>query len=153
MLIAIIGGRCTGKTALAEAICQKVHAQVFSGRDYTRLAPTETEAETRFRALLAAAVTGEEIVIYIIPQRELLELLPPGALRVRCRAELWTVKSRFAARMQDGRLPASVAAMLEKQHGIFDDLPCDLVVDTARRAPALLAAEVLALGLERQRAL
>ena len=32
MVIAILGGRCCGKSDLAAAICEKVHARVYTGR-------------------------------------------------------------------------------------------------------------------------
>ena len=38
MLIVIAGERCTGKSALARAIMEKIHAEIFSGRDSVRLA-------------------------------------------------------------------------------------------------------------------
>ena len=53
MLIVIAGERCTGKSALAKAIMDKIHAEFFAGRDYVRLAPTEPEAVDRFQLLLA----------------------------------------------------------------------------------------------------
>ena len=53
MLIVIAGERCTGKSALARAIMEKIHAEFFAGRDYVRLAPTEPEAVDKFQLLLA----------------------------------------------------------------------------------------------------
>jgi len=45
-------------------------------------------------------------------------------LRILVTADLELIKSRFAQRMH-GNLPAPVAAMLEKKHGCFDDMPHD----------------------------
>lgn len=121
MLIAIFGESCTGKTTLADHIGSAAGAEVYSGKDYLRLAKNETEARRLFREQLNAAVRGENI-IYIIAEREHLAFIPDGAVRILVTAELETIKERFAARMH-GNLPAPVAAMLEKKHGCFDGEP------------------------------
>ena len=54
-------------------------------------------------------------------------MLPEGAIRILVTADLETIKARFAQRMR-GNLPRPVAAMLEKKHGCFDDVPCDIHV-------------------------
>ena len=79
-----------------------------------------------FQKKLTAAVSGENI-IYVISEKEHLPLLPEGTLRILVTADLDTIKSRFAQRMR-GNLPAPVAAMLEKKHGCFDDVPHDIHV-------------------------
>ena len=134
MVIALIGGRCCGKSALAKAICDKVHAQLFTGRTYLELAADETEALEKFKALLAQKRATEDYVIYIVTEKDMLELLPAGCLRVRCKASLDTVKARFAAQLGE-ELPPSVAAMLEKQHGNFDGRIYDLTVDIEQEDP------------------
>lgn len=126
MVIGIFGESCTGKSTLAEALRDRLHGEVVTGRDYLRGAKSEDEAQRIFRKRLEAAVT-EGCVIYVISEREQLALLPDGALRVLATAELETIKERFAARMH-GSLPASVAAMLEKKHGCFDREPHDIHV-------------------------
>ena len=79
-----------------------------------------------FQKKLTAAVSGENIV-YVISEKEHLPLLPEGTLRILVTADLDTIKSRFAQRMR-GNLPIPVAAMLEKKHGCFDDVPHDIHV-------------------------
>ena len=118
MVIGIFGESCTGKSTLAEKIAASFPCEVFTGKDYLRLAKNETIAKMMFQEKLAAAVNGENI-IYVISEKEHLPLLPEGALRILVTSDLELIKSRFAQRMR-GNLPAPVAAMLEKKHGCFD---------------------------------
>ena len=126
MVIGIFGESCTGKSTLAEKIAASFPCEVFTGKDYLRLAKNENIAKVMFQKKMAAAVAGENI-IYVISEKEHLPLLPEGALRILVTADLETIKSRFAQRMR-GNLPAPVAAMLEKKHGCFDAENCDFRV-------------------------
>lgn len=62
MVIAIIGESCTGKSTLAERLQKRLNAQVFSGKDYLRLAKNEAIAKAMFAKKLAAAVAGEHVI-------------------------------------------------------------------------------------------
>ena len=126
MVIGILGESCTGKSTLAEKIAGSLPCEVFTGKDYLRLARNENIAKALFQKKLTAAVSGENI-IYVISEKEHLPLLPQGALRILVTADLELIKSRFAQRMR-GTLPAPVAAMLEKKHGCFDAEPHDIHV-------------------------
>ena len=126
MVIGIFGESCTGKSTLAEKIAASFSCEVFTGKDYLRLAKNENIAKVMFQKKLTTAVTGENI-IYVISEKEHLPLLPEGALRILVTSDLELIKSRFAQRMR-GSLPAPVAAMLEKKHGCFDTVPCDIRV-------------------------
>ena len=118
MVIGIFGESCTGKSTLAEKIAASLPCEVFTGKDYLRLAKNENIAKVMFQKKLNAAVDGENI-IYVISEKEHLPLLPEGALRILVTADLELIKSRFSQRMR-GNLPAPVATMLEKKHGCFD---------------------------------
>ena len=118
MVIGIFGESCTGKSTLAEKIAASLTCEVFTGKDYLRLAKNENIARAVFQKKLAQAVQGENI-IYVISEKGHLSLLPEGAFRILVTADLETIKARFAQRMR-GNLPAPVAAMLEKKHGCFD---------------------------------
>lgn len=118
MLIALIGENCTGKSTLAEAISAKLGCQIISGKDYLRLAKSESIAQALFKKQLKEAVTGDNL-IYVITEKEHIALLPEGAVRVLVTAELDTIKERFKARMH-GVLPPPVEQMLERKHGCFD---------------------------------
>ena len=126
MVIGIFGESCTGKSTLAEKVAASIPCEVFTGKDYLRLAKSENIAQAMFRKKLDAAVTGENI-IYVISEKEHLPLLPEGACRILVTADLDLIKSRFAQRMR-GNLPAPVASMLERKHGCFDDTPHDIHV-------------------------
>lgn len=124
MVIGIFGESCTGKSTIAEKIAASFPCEVFTGKDYLRLAKNENIAKVMFQKKLTAAVNGENI-IYVISEKEHLPLLPEGALRILVTADLDLIKSRFAQRMH-GSLPAPVATMLEKKHGCFDAEQYDL---------------------------
>lgn len=124
MVIGIIGESCTGKTTLADKLKSLLHAEVYTGKDYLRLAKNEDMARKLFRKKLEDAVSSAHIV-YVISEKEHLLLLPDGAFRVLLTAELEVIQERFALRM-GGDLPAPVAAMLERRHGCFDAEKCDL---------------------------
>ena len=142
MVIALIGGRCCGKSALAKAICDKVHAALFTGRSYMELDPDEPTARARFRQLLLGEQFTDSYVIYIVTDRELMELLPPRCLKVLCKANIKTVMARFSEQMQEPLTPA-MTAMLKKQYNSFDECPHDLSVDPTWYDPDLLAVAVL----------
>lgn len=126
MLIAIFGESCTGKSTLANALAQKLDAEIYTGKDFLRLAKSENIARLLFQKKLNAAVTGENI-IYVIAEKEHLALLPEGAIRVLTTADLELIKARFTERMR-GKLPEPVAAMLERKHGCFNEVPHDIHV-------------------------
>jgi len=126
MVIGIFGESCTGKSTLAEKLAASLPCEVFTGKDYLRLAKNENIAKVMFQKKMSAAVSGEHI-IYVISEKEHMELLPEETLRILVTAELDTIKARFAQRMRSN-LPAPVAAMLEKKHGCFDAESCDIRV-------------------------
>ena len=126
MVIAIFGESCTGKSTLAEMLAARIPCEVFSGKDYLRLAKNENIACALFQKKLSEACTGSNI-LYVISERDQLSLLPAGALRILMTADLELIKSRFAQRMR-GTLPGPVAKMLEAKHGCFDTDPYDIHV-------------------------
>ena len=104
MLIIIFGESCTGKSTLADALSERAGAQVYSGKDYLRLAKSEGEARALFQKQLKGAAEGTGDLIYVIAEPELLSLVPEGGVRVLVTADLDEIKSRFTARM-GGTLP------------------------------------------------
>ena len=118
MVIGLIGENCSGKSTLAAKLQSAFGAEIVSGRDYLRLAKSESMAAALFRDKLRKAVDGDS-VIYLIAEPSLVGFLPEGAVRILVSADLDTIKERFRARMR-GNLPAPVAQMLERNHGMFD---------------------------------
>lgn len=83
MVIGIIGENCAGKSTLADALRVELGAAIITGKDYLRMAKSESEATALFRRRLTAALTGEHI-LYIISEKELLALLPDGRHEDSC---------------------------------------------------------------------
>lgn len=127
MLIAIIGENCVGKTTLANKINERLNGNIYTGKDYLRLEKNPLLAEERFKKILLESKENDNI-IYIITEKELLRLLPEGAVRIVLTADLETIKERFKVRMR-GVLPSPVEKMLESKHGMYDSLECDLRVN------------------------
>ncbi len=121
MVIALFGDRCTGKSSIAQRLSAHLSAEVYSGKDYLRLAKSERVTEVLFRKKLK----GDKTILYVISEKELLALLPDSCIRVLITASLDTIKTRFSARMH-GNLPAPVAAMLERKYGQFEKEAHDL---------------------------
>ena len=142
MVIGIFGESCTGKSTLAERIAARIPCEVYTGKDYLRLAKNENIAKVMFKKKLNDAVSGENI-IYVISEKEHLELLSQGALRILVTADLELIKSRFTQRMR-GNLPAPVAAMLERKHGCFDKESHDIHVISGETDIDAVVAEIMA---------
>ena len=140
MVIGIIGENCSGKSTLANEMKKAFDAEVITGKDYLRMAKSEREAVALFKERLLKSVSGEKI-IYVISEPEHVKLLPDGAIRILVFADIETIKERFKARMH-GNLPAPVAQMLEKKHGIFDNGEYDYRIDGANGDAASLCAEL-----------
>ena len=117
MVIGIFGESCTGKSTLANRIAAQLPCEMFTGKDYLRLAKSESIAKAMFKNKLNEAQEGAHI-LYVISEKEHLSLLPSSALRVLVTADLQLIKSRFAQRT-GGTLPAPVECMLERKHGCF----------------------------------
>lgn len=125
MVIAIFGDSCTGKSTIADRLAAQLSAEVYSGKDYLKLAKSESMAAALFKKKLS----GDGSIIYVISDPEQLALLPDDCVRVLVTAGLETIKARFAQRMR-GNLPAPVAAMLERKYGQFETESHDLRLDT-----------------------
>ena len=136
MVIGIIGENCSGKSTLAEKIKKEIGAEIISGKDYLRMAKSESEAVLLFKEKLENAVSGDNL-IYVFSEKEQLDFLPDGAVKILVYADIETIKERFKQRMR-GNLPKPVEQMLERKHGMFDGVECDYKFDgTSGDAPLL----------------
>ncbi len=140
MVVAIFGDSCAGKSAIAEKLAQQLSAEVYSGKDYLRLAKSESMAAALFKKKLYSAGT----IVYVISEPEQLALLPESCVRVLVTASLETIKARFTQRMH-GALPAPVAAMLERKYGQFEQQPCALRIDTDKTGAEEAAKQIISL--------
>lgn len=127
MLIAIIGENCVGKSTLANKIQEKMPAEIYSGKDYLRLERNPSVALEKFKTILRESVTSDNI-IYLITEKEHLQLLPEGVFKIVLTAEMEVIKERFKARMH-GNLPLPLEKMLESKHGMYDNLKYNLKLD------------------------
>ncbi len=84
MVIALFGDSCTGKSSIAKELSAHLSAEVYSGKDYLRLAKSESMAEMLFRKKLR----GDKTILYVISEKELLALLPDSCIRVLITASL-----------------------------------------------------------------
>ena len=129
MVFGIIGENCSGKSTLAEKIKETLGGEIITGKDYLRMAKSESEAISLFKEKLRRGVS-EDNIIYVIADPEYVKLLPDGAIRILVTADLETIKERFAERMH-GTLPRPVALMWKRKHGIFDSGEYDYRFDGA----------------------
>lgn len=127
MLIVIIGENCVGKSTLASKINEKLNAKIYSGKDYLRLEKNPSMALEKFKTILKDSLTGNNI-IYLITEKEHLNLLPEGVFKIVLTAELDVIKERFKERMR-GNLPLPLEKMLEAKHGMYDNLECNIKLD------------------------
>ncbi|MCR5612027.1 MAG: hypothetical protein K6F68_09415 [Clostridiales bacterium] len=123
MLIAIIGENCAGKSTLAGKLNALLGGEIMSGKDYLRLAKSESMAAMLFKKKLKEAVGGENL-IWVVSEKEHIAFLPEGAVRILVCAELCDIKARFKERLH-GTLPPPVEKMLETKHGSFDAIECE----------------------------
>lgn len=144
MLIAIIGENCSGKSTLATEIQKVIGAETVTGKDYLRLAKSESEAEKAFIAKLANAVSGDNM-IYVISEKQHIALLPDGAIRILVKADIETIKDRFKKRLR-GNLPPPVEQMLIRNHGVFDAEKHDIEYDGVSGDPAEVRAYIENIG-------
>ena len=52
MVFGIIGENCSGKSTLAERIKETLGGEIITGKDYQRMAKSESEASSLFRVCL-----------------------------------------------------------------------------------------------------
>ena len=142
MVIVIFGESCTGKSSIADMIAGTLDAQIYTGKDYLKLAKGEAEAKQRFVDLLLNNQIGKSVIIYIISEKEHLNLVPSKAIRIYLKAGLEKVKERFSQRMH-GHMPASVAMMLEKKHGMFEDEERDMEFITDEGDIEYIGSEII----------
>lgn len=140
MVIALFGDSCTGKSTIAMILAKELSAHVYSGKDYLKLAKSESMAAMLFKQKLS----GDEPIIYVISELDQIAFLPENCIRVLVTASLETIRDRFAQRMR-GNLPTPVAAMLERKFGQYETQPYDLRIDTDHISAEEAGQQVLSL--------
>lgn len=143
MLIALIGESCVGKSAIAAVLKERLNAATYSGKDYLRFAKNEAEAVQQFKALLAEAVNGPNVV-YVVTEKPQLAFLPDETKKFVITASLDTIKKRFSARTGGVLLPP-VEKMLGAKHGTFDNELCLLKIESEKMTPEEAADRILSI--------
>ncbi|MGL5354702.1 MAG: hypothetical protein ACRDA5_15525 [Clostridium sp.] len=135
MLLILMGPSCTGKSTLAESLKKDREVDIYTGKDYLRFAKNENEAWNKFSEKLLEATISKEFcnktTVYIITEKNMVSRMQSfdNTIFIKFTAELDTVKERFAKRM-NGNLPKPLEKMLEKQLNEWENVECDLCIDT-----------------------
>ena len=123
MVIGIIGESCTGKTTIVNKLKETITLREYSGKDYLKVDKNPSNAKVKFKSMLLESY--DEVIVYVITEKEHLEMLPEDATRVLVTADLELIKERFKKRMHNN-LPKPVEMMIERKHGMFDNIKNDL---------------------------
>ena len=146
MLYVFMGPSCSGKSTAAEIVGKRTGAQIYSGKDYLRLAKAEGEAWRIFQEKMveAAGHGKEESLIFVCTEKELFDRLSlqEGFFTVRFTAAPEDIKRRFGERMR-GNLPKPLEMMLEKQMNLWEEIESRLLVDSSSESPEEAAKRVL----------
>lgn len=136
MLYIFMGQSCTGKSTIANKVKELTGAEIYTGKDYLRMAKDENQAWKLFYEKLLNSATKEEssrqTIIYIITEKAQLDRIIDikHSLKIKFNTPLETIKSRFAERMK-GNLPQPVEKMLEKQYEEWKSIEGDINVDSS----------------------
>lgn len=135
MLFIFMGASCTGKSSAADDLKELMDVQIYTGKDYLRMAKNEDEAWKIFSKKLREASSNKDLscqsIIYVVSEKSILPKLQSinDGITIKFTANLDVVKSRFATRMK-GNLPNPVEKMLERQLIDWKDIDADLCIDT-----------------------
>jgi predicted kinase len=148
MLLLFFGPSCSGKSSTADIVASRIGAQVWTGRDYLRLATQEPDAWKAFIEMMkkAAAEKSHEkgSLIYVTTESPapIPELSTMSQVyTIRFTADLTTLTLRFAPRT-GGQVPAPVVTMLERTKQVTDSAQCDLSIDSTNREPEEIVGEL-----------
>ena len=94
MLVVIVGESCVGKSTLAQRLQELMGGEVYTGKDYLRLAKNEAIAKKLFVRKLTEAVSGANLN-YVISEQEHLSLIPQDAVVIRMTADLALILERL----------------------------------------------------------
>ena len=106
MVIALFGDSCTGKSTIAAALAPSLSAEVFSGKDYLKLAKSESVAAALFQKKLR----GEETILYVIFEKDQLALLPEGEEAIER-----FIRSKCKGKPLDRETQRKLAAALQRR--------------------------------------
>ena len=146
MLYVFMGPSCTGKSTAAEIVRKRIGAEIYSGKDYLRLAKAEGDAWRIFHEKMEESSKKEsgESLIFVCTEKELFDRISvkENIFTVRFTAIPEEIKRRFGERMR-GSLPKPLEMMLEKQMNLWEEIESSLLVDSSSESPEEAAKRVL----------
>ena len=148
MLYIFMGQSCTGKSTVVEKLKELREIEVFTGKDYLRMAKNENEAWNLFYERLSKAALDTDgshpPIVYLVTEKDQLDRVGSlkGTYTVKFSASLDTIKARFAQRMR-GHLPPPVETMLERQFADWAEVQGDMTVDTTEDVDPLEIARTI----------
>jgi hypothetical protein len=146
MLLAFFGPSCSGKSSVASIIAGRTSAEVWSGRDYLRLATSETEAKQLFVAKLRDASHRAELgagsIIHVVSDPVEAVTVEGCTITAKFAASPEILRERFRKRT-GGQLPAGVAEMLDRQLQLARATAADLKFDTSQMHPEIIADAIM----------
>lgn len=124
-MVAVFGEKCTGKYELACALRDAIPMQLYAADCWLR--EGEAEAADRLRRLLLDRLSRAPHIVYVLRTRGELDLIPPGAVRIRLTRDLERMKQILCGRMFGDENPGAMRA-LEAEHGLYGGDACDLSI-------------------------
>ena len=151
MLYVFMGPSCSGKSSTAKELKKLTDVQIYTGKDYLRMAKNESRAWEIFEEKLKEASSNKDLnsqsIVYIISEKkDISKLKLIDAITINFTAGAEIIKSRFAQRM-NGVLPKPVEDMIEKQLTEWKDINAKLHVDTSNNNAKDIAQKVYDLAL------
>jgi adenylate kinase family enzyme len=151
MLYVFMGPSCSGKSSTAKELKKLIDVQIYTGKDYLRMAKNESSAWGIFEEKLKEASSNKDLnsqsIVYIISEKkEISKLKLIDAITINFTADAEIIKSRFAQRM-NGVLPKPIENMIEKQLTEWKDINAKLHVDTSNNNAKDIAKKVYDLAL------
>ena len=142
MLLLFAGPSGSGKSSAAALLKDKLKAEVYSGKGYYRMAKSPAEAWKKFQAVLQEAVAGKRNVILILVGTANLEKFKAmGRFQlIRFTAPREVLEKRFVGRT--GQVSPQISKMIQDQESLWQDVPCDLVIDTSRKPVEEVVKEI-----------
>ena len=142
MLLLFAGPSGSGKSSAAALLKDKLKAEVYSGKGYYRMAKSPVEAWRKFQAVLQEGVDGKRNVILILVGTDNLEKFKAMGkfCLVRFTAPQKVLESRFAGRTTV--VTPQISKMIADQEAMWQDVPCDLVIDTSSKTVEEVVKEI-----------
>lgn len=154
MFIMFVGPSCGGKSSTAKVFQEKFGLKIYTGKDYLRLAKSETDAWKVFTEICQTAKENKQLcshsVIYIASETDKFsDLAKISSFTVHFDASQEILEKRFAPRT-GGFVPPPIKKMIEKQKNNWLAVEADFHIDTTESTADYSAEKVLQMVSERE---